>query len=97
MVMLIATAATEQASATEEINSNIVQIAKITQETSIGANESAKAVHELSTLATELHAIVGKFKLDGNRPAMRRTGFPPRKPKAATPREMAEEQELVEV
>ena len=64
MVMLIATAATQQASASEEINSNIALIAKITEETSTGANESAKAVHELATLATSLQTLVGKFKLD---------------------------------
>ncbi len=66
MVALIATAATEQASASEEINFNIVQIAKITEETSIGAKEAAKAVHGLATLATQLHALVSKFKLEEN-------------------------------
>ena len=67
MVMQIATAATEQASATEEINSNIEQIAKITQETAVGANQSAKAVHELSSLATELQSLVGRFNVgNGN-------------------------------
>lgn len=62
MVMLIATAATEQASASDEINGNIEQIAKITQETAAGANESAKAIHELSNLATDLQTLVSKFK-----------------------------------
>jgi methyl-accepting chemotaxis protein len=62
MVMLIATAATEQASASDEINGNIEQIAKITQETAAGASESAKAIHELSSLATDLQTLVSKFK-----------------------------------
>ena len=97
MVMLIATAATEQASATDEINSNIEQIAKITQETATGANESAKAVHELSNLATELHAIVSKFKIDGNRSGSRRAGTQNRKPRAASLREEVSDQELVEL
>ena len=83
MVMQIATAATEQASATEEINSNIEQIAKITQETAVGANQSAKAVHELSSLATELQSLVGRFNVgNGNglgarasrRPSLRTAG-----------------------
>ncbi len=64
MIMLIASAATQQASAGEEINSNIAQIAKITQETSIGAKEAADAIHDLATLATQLHAVVSKFKLE---------------------------------
>ena len=63
MILLIATAATEQSSATEEINSSIEQIAKITEESAAGTQESAKAVGELSNLATHLHALVGKFKV----------------------------------
>ncbi len=63
MVMTIATAATEQTSATEEINANIEQIAGITQGTTSGAIESAKAVQELSSLAMDLQLIVRKFKV----------------------------------
>jgi hypothetical protein len=40
----------QQSSASEEINANIGQIAKITQETAAGSQESAKADHELSNL-----------------------------------------------
>ena len=64
MVMLIATAATQQASASEEINSNVEQIAKITEETSNAANEAAKAIAELATLATDLQTLVSRFKVD---------------------------------
>ena len=81
MVMQIATAATQQASATEEINSNIEQIAKITQETAVGAGQSAKAVQELSSLATELQSLVGRFHVGnghgthaGRRPSPRAAG-----------------------
>ncbi|MGA8406945.1 MAG: methyl-accepting chemotaxis protein [Candidatus Acidiferrales bacterium] len=75
MVMLIATAATEQASASDEINGNIEQIAKITQETAAGAGESAKAIHELSNLATDLQSLVSKFKTGDHsgRPSGRRS------------------------
>ncbi|MFY9804280.1 MAG: methyl-accepting chemotaxis protein [Candidatus Acidiferrales bacterium] len=66
MILLIATAATEQSSASEEINANIEQIAKITQETAAGSQESAKAVHELSNLATNLYTLVGKFRVNSN-------------------------------
>jgi methyl-accepting chemotaxis protein len=101
MVMLIATAATEQASTTEEINANIDQIAKITQETAAGANESAKAVQELSSLATELHAIVSKFKVDDSGNGLRRAKplartFGQGLKRAATPQHEREE-EPVEV
>jgi len=63
MVTAIASAAAAQRGATEEISANIEQIAAITQGTAAGAKESAKAVHELSTLAMDLQAMVGKFKV----------------------------------
>lgn len=66
MVTHIATAATEQSSATEEVNANIDQIAKITAESSEGAQQSAKACHQLSTLALDLQNAVSQFKIDTN-------------------------------
>jgi methyl-accepting chemotaxis protein len=96
MVMLIATAATEQASATEEINLNIEQIAKITQETANGANESAKAVHDLSALATELDAMVGQFKIGGAPENGRGTGTQYRNPQLVAVSDERSEHELVE-
>ena len=66
MVAAIATAAAAQRSATEEVSSNIEQIAAITQGTAAGAKESAIAVHELSNLAMDLQQMVGKFKVDWN-------------------------------
>jgi methyl-accepting chemotaxis protein len=66
MILLIASASTEQSSASDEINVNIEQIAKIAQETAAGSRESAKAVHELSKLATNLQSIVNKFRVDAN-------------------------------
>ncbi len=63
MVMHIATAATEQSSATDEVNLNIEQISRITQEAAAGAQQSAKACHELSTLALDLQNMVSRFKL----------------------------------
>jgi methyl-accepting chemotaxis protein len=65
MVTQIASAATEQSAATEEINASIAQIAKITSGSSESAQESAKACHELSTLALDLKNLVSQFKLDG--------------------------------
>jgi methyl-accepting chemotaxis protein len=63
MIVLIATAATEQSSATDEINSSIEQIAKITEESATGTQEAARAVGDLSSLATHLHTLVSKFKV----------------------------------
>jgi hypothetical protein len=45
------------------VSANVEQIAAITQGTAAGAQESARAVHELSTLAMDLQAMVGKFKV----------------------------------
>ncbi len=64
MITQIATAATQQASATEQINGNIEQIAKITSESAEGAQQSAKACEDLSSLALDLEQMVGRFKLD---------------------------------
>jgi methyl-accepting chemotaxis protein len=66
MVTHIATAATEQSAATEEVNSNLEQIAKITGETAEGAQQSAKACHDLSSLALDLQNLVSQFKLSSN-------------------------------
>jgi methyl-accepting chemotaxis protein len=66
MVTHIATAATEQSAATEEVNTNLEQIAKITGETAEGAQQSAKACHELSSLALDLQNLVSQFKLSSD-------------------------------
>jgi len=66
MVTHIATAATEQSSATEEVNASIEQIAKITAETAEGSQQSAKACHDLSSLALDLQNVVSQFKLETN-------------------------------
>jgi uncharacterized phage infection (PIP) family protein YhgE len=68
MIMHIATAATQQSSATEQVNSNMEQIAKLVQESAVGAQQAAKACADLSNLALDLQAIVGRFKIgDGRR------------------------------
>ena len=67
MIVHIATAATEQSSATEQVNSNMEQIAKLVQESAIGAQQSAKACADLSNLALDMQALVGRFKLGDER------------------------------
>ncbi len=63
MITHIATAATEQSSASEEINNNMEQIAKLVKESTDGAQQSAKACQDLSGLALDLQNMVGNFKL----------------------------------
>jgi methyl-accepting chemotaxis protein len=66
MITHIATAATEQSSASEEINNNMEQIAKLVKESTDGAQQSAKACQDLSGLALDLQNMVGNFKLAGD-------------------------------
>jgi methyl-accepting chemotaxis protein len=63
MVTHIATAATQQSAATEEINGNIEQITKITAASAAGAQQTTSALQDLSALATNLQRLVGQFRL----------------------------------
>lgn len=70
MITHIATAATEQSSATEQVNNNMDAISKLVKESAIGAQQSAKACQDLSGLALDLQKMVSNFKL-GDEQAMR--------------------------
>jgi len=63
MVTHIATAATQQSSATEDINNSMNQIARLLIESADGAQQSEKACQELSGLALDLRKLVGTFRL----------------------------------
>ena len=63
MVTHIATAATQQSSATEDINNSMNQIARLLIESAEGAQQSEKACQELSGLALDLRKLVGNFRL----------------------------------
>jgi methyl-accepting chemotaxis protein-2 (aspartate sensor receptor) len=63
MVAQIATAATQQSAAAEEVNGNVAHIAEMTSESSSNASETAQACTNLSNLALSLQSIVGQFKL----------------------------------
>jgi methyl-accepting chemotaxis protein-2 (aspartate sensor receptor) len=63
MVSQIATAATQQSAAVEEVNGNVTHIAEMTTESSNKASETAKACIGLSSLALSMEAMVGQFKL----------------------------------
>jgi methyl-accepting chemotaxis protein len=64
MITHIATAATEQSSATEQVNQNIEQINRLVGESAVGAQQSAKACQDLSGLALDLQKMVSNFQLD---------------------------------
>ncbi|GMR07670.1 MAG: hypothetical protein BMS9Abin26_0673 [Gammaproteobacteria bacterium] len=59
----IASAAEEQSATSEEINTNVVNISQITDETTESANQIATASEEMSQLAVELSTIVAQFKV----------------------------------
>jgi methyl-accepting chemotaxis protein len=63
MVTNIATAATQQSTATALINGSMDQIAKAVRESADGAQLTEKACQDLSSLAFELQATVSRFKL----------------------------------
>ncbi len=63
MITHIATAATEQSSASEEINTNMDLISKLVKESAEGAQQSAKACQDLSSLAMDMQELVGRFRL----------------------------------
>jgi methyl-accepting chemotaxis protein len=64
MVAQIATAATEQSAATEEVNRNVSHIAEMTTESSHNAGDTAMACRNLSNLAASLQSVVGQFKFN---------------------------------
>ncbi|MBZ5597980.1 MAG: methyl-accepting chemotaxis protein [Acidobacteriia bacterium] len=66
MIAHIATAATEQSAATEEINGSIEQIARITASTATSAQQTTSAFEDLSGLARNLQQLVGQFRLSSN-------------------------------
>ncbi len=65
MIVQIATAATEQSKASEDINQNMDQIAKLVKESSDGTQHSAQACQNLTGLALDLQKMVGNFRLTG--------------------------------
>jgi methyl-accepting chemotaxis protein len=74
MITQIATAATEQSAASEEVNLNMDQIAKLVKESAVGAQQSAKACQDLSGLALDLQKMVDNFGLDDKQLQHRRSG-----------------------
>jgi methyl-accepting chemotaxis protein len=63
MVAQIASAATQQATATEEVNASMGQISELASEAAEGSQLSARACEQLFDLALGLQAMVGRFEL----------------------------------
>lgn len=58
----IASAAEEQTAVAEEINRNISNIGRVSEETSVGAKNTADACADLLELANQLRSTVGNFR-----------------------------------
>lgn len=59
----IASAAEEQGAVAEEINRNIVNISQVATQTSSGSRHIAEGNGQLSQLAVQLQALIGRFKV----------------------------------
>ncbi len=69
LVKDIATASNEQASGIAQINKGLEQVSQVVQNNSATAEQSAAASEELSGQAELLKEMVGKFKLNTDKPA----------------------------
>ena len=63
MISQIATATEEQSAATEEINSNMEDIAMVSRDTASGASRASGSARDLKEQADNLHSLVEQFKL----------------------------------
>lgn len=69
MIHMIATAATEQTSASGEISESATHISQLAMENSHAAEETAEGCRQLSILANDLDGIIRQFRLHEDRPA----------------------------
>ncbi|MGE5412186.1 MAG: methyl-accepting chemotaxis protein [Clostridiales bacterium] len=66
IVVQVASASEQQSASAEMISKNIEGINTVTQQTSDGINQIAKAAEDLSRLTVNLQELVGKFNIEGN-------------------------------
>jgi len=66
LIACIATAASQQASATEDATRNITQISNLAQESANAAEQAATSCQDLSTLTQDLRNTMSQFKLVGS-------------------------------
>jgi methyl-accepting chemotaxis protein len=76
LIASIATAASEQASATEDTTRNITQISSLAQESAEAAEQAAASCVDLSTLTHDLRKTVSQFKLAASAANGRSNGKP---------------------
>ncbi len=65
-INLIATAATEQTSASGEISESAGQISQLSTENAQGAEEAVEALKNLASLASDLDGMIRQFRLEGD-------------------------------
>ena len=68
-IQMIATAATEQTSASGEISESAGQISQLSVENAQGAEEAVEAMKGLASLAGDLDGMIRQFRLEGNEQA----------------------------
>jgi methyl-accepting chemotaxis protein len=68
-IHLIATAATEQTSASGEISESAGHISQLSVENAQGAEEAVEALKNLASLASDLDAMIRQFRLEGDQQA----------------------------
>ena len=80
-INLIATAATEQTSASGEISESAGQISQLSNENAQGAEEAVEALKNLASLASDLDGMIRQFRLEADHQRRRQT----RRPSPGTP------------
>jgi methyl-accepting chemotaxis protein len=66
-INLIATAATEQTSASGEISESAGEISSLSNQNAQGAEEAVEALKGMASLASDLDGIIRQFRLEGDR------------------------------
>lgn len=61
--LVIASAAEEQAQVAREVDRNLIAIRDLSAQSAAGAMQTNSASHELSRLALDLNALVGRFRI----------------------------------
>lgn len=59
----IATAAEEQSAVSEEINQNVVNIRRLSEQAHQGAEQTADSSKDLARLSDQLQSLVGQFRV----------------------------------
>jgi methyl-accepting chemotaxis protein len=68
-IQMIATAATEQTSASGEISESAGQISQLSVENAQGAEEAVEALKSLASLAGDLDGMIRQFRLENDKQA----------------------------